>query len=162
MNQVACTCEHSGRYGFSESCPVPEHRATFRHLRPNGPIEIKDWVVMLKSSDMIPNANVRPGERITFRGNPMITHFRPHVLLISTNSRARLEIELRISNEIFPMGMCDTWSRLDTQLPSCFRRDIKTRQSLTPANQIGLIIENHGKFSAKIFAQVDGIFGDGQ
>jgi len=157
MVESKCTCELFG----VRSCCLHRPEFGYGRLQPNiAPPKVNEWCVTLtgRGSDSCGSQTweVLPGTRIEFSAFSMVT-FRPTQLALSTNGRAKLNVELKFSNQFWDLGAIDIWKRRASQLPTAFIRKLVGHSSLTPANKIILTVSNYGKFPSRAFAQIDGI-----
>jgi len=159
MVESKCTCELFGVGSCFLHKNIPEFG--YGGLRPNiAPAKVNEWCVTLTEhgSDLRSSKTyeVLPGTRIEFSAFSMVI-FRPTQLALSTNGRAKLNVELRLSNQFWDLGAIDIWKRRASQLPTAFVRKLVGHSSLTPANKIILTVSNYGKFPSRVFAQIDGV-----
>jgi hypothetical protein len=155
MVESKCTCGLFGEVYCEVHRYEREHRAAM--MRPNLARETlaKHWTTLLPP---YPNGApyVMPGARCEFGAFPMVT-FRPTQIAISTNSRAKLSVEFRLRNQCWEFGAIDSWNRRRGQIITSFIRELVGLDSVNPADKIAIAVTNYGKFSSKVFAQVDGV-----
>jgi hypothetical protein len=148
MTYAQCTCG-TQQFGL-HFCEV--HRV---HKGKNSDPIAKHWTTLLPP---YPNGApyVMAGARCEFGAFPMVT-FRPMQIAISTNSRAKLSVEFRLRNQCWEFGAIDSWNRRQGQIATSFIRELVGLDSVTPADKIAIAVTNYGKFTSKVFAQIDGV-----
>lgn len=103
---------------------------------------------------------VGPDSEISI-GNLTLVPYRPAALKVSAKRSALLSIEMRRGNggseEIFPLGMIDLWSRYPAMRPTCSIFDVRNVGMLTSHDRLRIVVKNHGRFKARVYAEIEGI-----
>jgi hypothetical protein len=147
---------HCSRCGFMHcSCLGGNPRITHN---PGITHKVRPWIIGYGGERQA--HKVTPRGRCTFSDRSMVNNFRPLALIITAVPKARLTVEVRIGNIIHPLGMCEAWSRLPTQLANVFATPLQAHQStIGPSVNIDVVIFNrYHRFSTEVSIQVEGVY----
>jgi hypothetical protein len=114
----------------------------------------RPWVIMfhMDSGRFVPAQSY-----VSTHGRSEVPNFRALYFCMSSVPKARLDVELRISSERFPLGMCDTWMRRST-LPTAYVKSIHL-PTLGPANDIEVRVFNrYQRLSTPVAFCIEGVF----
>ncbi len=144
---------------------TPADRALFeqinrsRNFQPDPRMTIKRWVVDLTSEEIL----LCPSARVTRTNRSMVHNFRPMHFVLSAPSCARIDIELRIMSEIYPLGMCDSWGRNPAQKATSFVLAILGAPTVGPPVEISAVLHSRmRKLTMPVSVQIWGIYDGGE